>query len=52
MEGSDAVAQVQAPDCTAALAERLYKELESELPKLQRGENHEVQVQKFRFGRH
>lgn len=43
--------QVREPDCRAALAERLYQELESELPKLQRGEAHEVIVQKLRFSR-
>eukprot|EP00435_Cladocopium_sp_Y103_P027029 s109_g6.t1 len=42
--------QVREPDCTAALAERLYQELQSELPKLQRGEAHEVIVQKLRLG--
>eukprot|EP00435_Cladocopium_sp_Y103_P052999 s109_g16.t2 len=41
--------QVRSPDCTEALAERLYQELQSELPKLQRGESHEVIVQQLRF---
>ncbi|CAL1155883.1 unnamed protein product, partial [Cladocopium goreaui] len=41
--------QVRCPDCTEALAERLFQdrrwtgqELQSELPKLQRGEHHEL----------
>lgn len=43
--------QVLSPDCTEALAERLYQELQLELPKFQRGEGHEVIVQQLRFGR-
>lgn len=41
--------QVRCPDCTEALAERLFQELQSELPKLQRGEHHELLVQQIRF---
>ncbi|CAK9044458.1 T-complex protein 1 subunit gamma (TCP-1-gamma) (CCT-gamma) (Chaperonin subunit CCTV gamma) [Durusdinium trenchii] len=38
--------QVQHPDCIEALAKRLYQELQSELPTLQRGEAHELHVQR------
>lgn len=41
--------QVRCPDCMEALAERLYKELQSELPKLERGESHAVLVKQLRF---
>lgn len=41
--------QVRCPDCTEALAERLFQELQSELPKLQRGEHCELLVQQIRF---
>eukprot|EP00435_Cladocopium_sp_Y103_P028498 s109_g7.t1 len=41
--------QARCPDCTESLAERLYEELQLELPKLQRGELHEVLVQQLRF---
>lgn len=41
--------QVRSPDCTEALAERLFQELQSELPKLQRGEPHELLVQQIRL---
>eukprot|EP00435_Cladocopium_sp_Y103_P039019 s109_g10.t1 len=41
--------QARCPDCTESLAKRLYEELESELPKLQRGEPHELHLQQLRF---
>lgn len=41
--------QVRSPDCTEALAERLFQELQAELPKLQREEPHELLVQQIRL---
>lgn len=41
--------QARCPDCTEALAERIYQELQAELPKLQRLEAHEVHVQLLRL---
>ncbi|CAK9003559.1 LRR receptor-like serine/threonine-protein kinase FLS2 [Durusdinium trenchii] len=41
--------QVRCPDCEEALAERCYEDLVAELPKLQRGEPHQLNVQLLRF---
>ncbi|CAK8998381.1 unnamed protein product [Durusdinium trenchii] len=37
--------QVRSPDCTEALAERCYQDLEKALPKLKAGKAHEIHVQ-------
>lgn len=43
------LSQVRCPDCTEALAERCFQELEEQLPKLQAGEAHELHVRLLRF---